>query len=68
MFVSHNMGAIRRLCQTGVFLNNGMLTAYDQVDNIIDLYTKDGAVLHENKSFEHYKDGRSGTGEITFTW
>lgn len=45
-----------------------MLTAYDQIDNIIDLYTRNGVVLHENKNFENYQENRSGSGEMIFTW
>lgn len=38
LFVSHNMGAIKNLCNKGVLLENGKLTANDGITHIVDLY------------------------------
>lgn len=38
LFVSHNMGAIKSLCNSGIFLENGKLKLAGEVSNIIDLY------------------------------
>ncbi len=43
LFVSHNMGAIQKLCQTGIFLQNGKLILSDNIQNTIDYYLKSGA-------------------------
>ena len=38
LFVSHNMGAIKNLCNKSLFLNNGQLILYDNTDKIIKKY------------------------------
>lgn len=38
-FVSHNMGAVRNLCNRGIVLNNGTLEYDGDVDHAIDIYT-----------------------------
>jgi lipopolysaccharide transport system ATP-binding protein len=38
LFVSHNMSSIRNLCNSGLFLDNGMIKCFDQIDKIIPLY------------------------------
>jgi lipopolysaccharide transport system ATP-binding protein len=40
LFVSHNMGAIRSLCQTGVLLSSGSVLASGLVDNLVDAYLR----------------------------
>ncbi|WP_353121504.1 ABC transporter ATP-binding protein [Dysgonomonas capnocytophagoides] len=49
LFVSHNMGAVRNLCQKGILLENGYATASGSIDEITDLYL--------SKTIE--KEGRS---------
>jgi lipopolysaccharide transport system ATP-binding protein len=38
LFVSHNMGAIKSLCTTGLVLNNGLLQTLEPVDDAIRSY------------------------------
>ena len=38
LFVSHNMGNIQTLCNTGLFLNKGELTYFGEVSNAINSY------------------------------
>lgn len=38
LFVSHNMGAIRRLCTKGIFLQHGKLVKAGDITEIVDLY------------------------------
>jgi len=38
LFVSHNMSAMQRLCQNAIFLQDGRLSSYDDVQKIADLY------------------------------
>jgi lipopolysaccharide transport system ATP-binding protein len=40
LFVSHNMGAIKKLCNTGIFLNNGLISHTGNIDTIIDKYLR----------------------------
>ncbi len=41
LFVSHNMGAVRRLCTTGVFLEEGSIKHAGLIDTIVDFYLND---------------------------
>ena len=47
IFVSHNMHAIRSLCETGVLLRSGRLAKKGSVDEIIDEYAR-GIELQDN--------------------
>jgi lipopolysaccharide transport system ATP-binding protein len=38
LFVSHNMSAVQRLCQNAIFLRDGRMIDYGNVQKIIDLY------------------------------
>jgi lipopolysaccharide transport system ATP-binding protein len=38
LFVSHNMDAVRRLCGTVVWLEDGQVRLYDRVSTVIDAY------------------------------
>ena len=40
LFVSHNMGAVRALCSSCVYLVNGAVAAQGEVDSIIGQYMK----------------------------
>jgi lipopolysaccharide transport system ATP-binding protein len=41
LFVSHNMAAIKNLCNTGIFLKYGMMEKLKNIDAIIDQYFLD---------------------------
>lgn len=41
LFVSHNLGAIKNLCERGVVLNNGELVFDGNVDEAVDFYLQD---------------------------
>ncbi|MEM1136936.1 MAG: ABC transporter ATP-binding protein, partial [Bacteroidota bacterium] len=45
LFVSHNMGVIRRLCKRGVLLKNGVLHLEDEIQNIIEMYENENSFL-----------------------
>ncbi|MFQ5772648.1 MAG: ABC transporter ATP-binding protein [bacterium] len=61
LFVSHNMGAVRSLCSTGILLENGTLSVYNQIDSVVSHYMgrivlelpNDG--VHLKKSCEYAK-------------
>jgi lipopolysaccharide transport system ATP-binding protein len=38
LFVSHNMGAVKNLCNCGIFIKNGEILSKDSIDNIIEEY------------------------------
>lgn len=38
LFVSHNMAAMRQLCNNGILLQNGEIINYSKIDNIISQY------------------------------
>lgn len=38
LFVSHNMGSIRQLCQKGIYLQNGLLVKQGHIDDTIAQY------------------------------
>ena len=58
LFVSHNMGAIKSLCNKGIFLENGMLKHAGEVSDIIQLYLNShqlsAAVEKEFINDKHY--------------
>lgn len=41
LFVSHNMGAVTRLCQRAIWLKQGKLVANDQVEQVVSQYLTD---------------------------
>ena len=40
LFVSHNMGSIRRLCHRGVLLENGSMKLSGEINHVVDEYMK----------------------------
>ena len=44
LFVSHNMGSIRSLCNRGVLLENGYVKADGEINNICDMYLNDSMI------------------------
>lgn len=43
LFVSHNMAAVKQLCNKGIFLINGTIKGMGDINSIIDLYTTNKA-------------------------
>ena len=64
LFVSHNMGAVERLCTEGVLLQNGTMTSYGKVRDIIKLYSTIQTVTPNN--LQHRTD-RLGDCKVIFT-
>ena len=50
LFVSHNMGAVKELCNNCIFLQNGLVRNFDTTDNII----KDYIGIENERIFENY--------------
>lgn len=40
LFVSHNMGAVQKLCTSGIFMNNGTIQSIGDVQHIMNQYFK----------------------------
>jgi lipopolysaccharide transport system ATP-binding protein len=41
LFVSHNMQAVKTLCSSGIYLENGAVKSIDTIENIVNLYMRD---------------------------
>lgn len=50
LFVSHNMAAVKTLCNRGIILQNGGLDIDTTVDDAIDYYLNRGGIIKEGKS------------------
>jgi lipopolysaccharide transport system ATP-binding protein len=47
LFVSHNMAAVRSLCNAGVFMRKGEVVLSGSIDEAIDAYARENAVMME---------------------
>ena len=52
LFVSHNMASIKKLCKSGVFLQNGMIKTTGLIKDVVDAYIQSGAQLSTNAYFD----------------
>src|SRR3989475_10004236 len=59
LFVSHNMGAIRGLCQVGLLLQQGKKEASGPICEVVDAY------LRQSNSSEIFKPHATGTSYLT---
>ncbi len=70
LFVSHNMGAIRRLCTGGVWLDNGAVRRVGSAADCIDAYSSSVAATGDEETgvFDLVeRPDREGTGKVQFT-
>lgn len=51
LFVSHNMAAVKNLCQKGILLENGKVKFTGEVNDVIRLYIDDGVAPSQNVFF-----------------
>ncbi len=65
LFVSHNMGAIRRLCSTACILENGTFLKLGGLDNVLEYYAE--LSKPTTTELELTKMPRLGSGAIKFT-
>jgi lipopolysaccharide transport system ATP-binding protein len=63
LFVSHNMGAIRSLCRTGLVLNKGTVAYNGDVGAAVEHYYRLVGALREKP--EEATPGRAGFGPVT---
>jgi lipopolysaccharide transport system ATP-binding protein len=65
LFVSHNLGAVQRLCTQGILMENGCLTFSGGVQDTIDIYMKN---LHDHVSTIDIKTlARRGSKRVILT-
>ncbi|HLP63682.1 ABC transporter ATP-binding protein [Flavobacterium sp.] len=55
LFVSHNMAAVKTLCNRGVVLENGTLGFKGEVNESVDYYLNNGVNFKQSKVFENLK-------------
>ena len=67
LFVSHNMGAVRRLCKSGILLSNGQIEFCGTADECVDKYI--GSNITEFVSYTKVDAGMHNKGasqEVSF--
>lgn len=77
LFVSHNIGAVKALCNRGLLLQNGQLVfnglindcvdQYSQVDQNIDINANNGRFSHSNYKFTSFEILNSRSESLTKT-
>lgn len=75
LFVSHNIGAVRSLCNKAILLEKGTVACYDDVDKVMPMYLgvlKDGRVngiLIQATALSASGEWETGTDmEVTISW
>ena len=53
LFVSHNMEAINRLCNTGLLLKNGMVVFHGLAHSATEMYLNGGLETHSEKTWDY---------------
>lgn len=66
LFVSHNMNAVRSLCDTGLYLKQGQLLATGSAEDVVDRYLHDNLLRAKQVSLRERTD-RSGSGDVRAT-
>lgn len=51
LFVSHNMASIKRLCNNGILLKNGIIQTTGKIKDVVDTYIQDGAEVSDSAFF-----------------
>lgn len=79
IFVSHNLNAIKNLCNTGILLNSGTLAYRGQIQDVIDLYMEesnsddtnfphklDDLIIHDFNIYQKYVEIHNVDGDDSF--
>ena len=67
LFVSHNMAAVRKLCKSGIVLQNGMVHYSGTAEDAINEYLKSSADCYENLPLADIPRTDATSGLIRFT-
>ncbi len=65
LFVSHNMDSVRRLCKTGILIENGSIVLKGTSDEVVDEYLSRSS--HRSTTSLEDREDRSGNGAIIGT-
>lgn len=65
VFISHNLAAIRGLCDRAMMLSAGRITAEGSVREVVDAYV--GDVLSESQRSLAERENRTGNGKLRYT-
>jgi lipopolysaccharide transport system ATP-binding protein len=65
VFISHNLAAIRGLCDRAIMLNGGRIEAHGGVSEVVDSYVS--GVLEEAQQSLAERENRVGNGELRYT-
>ena len=52
LFVSHNMAAVKKLCKSGILLENGQVKYSGSIDDTIRMYIDDGTIPSQSVFFD----------------
>lgn len=61
LFVSHNLPAVKKLCNRGVYLSNGLLTFSGNVSDVVSLYFNE---VEERSTMFVDENSREGNGRV----
>ncbi len=64
LFVSHNINAIRTLCNKGLFLKNGLINETGSIQKVTDAYLFEGLENKAQKTFENNEVAIPGLCEM----
>lgn len=67
LFVSHNMASMLNLCNSGIFMKDGMIHSESSIENVIEVYLKDNEKASSEKLLSERVD-RKGTQVAKFTY
>jgi lipopolysaccharide transport system ATP-binding protein len=65
LFVSHNLGAVSRLCHTGIYLADGRIKFAGGINAAVNAYMTETAARASAANLSHHRN-RSGSGPIRF--
>lgn len=66
LFVSHNMASVRALCKHGLILENGMIKAHGNVDDIVEMYLESCAQKIDGLSIPELPREANCNGKLRF--
>jgi lipopolysaccharide transport system ATP-binding protein len=65
VFISHNLGSVRALCNRAIMLSGGRIVARGRASEVVDTYLSD--VLTEAQSSLAERENRVGDGRLRYT-
>lgn len=66
LFVSHNMSMVQSFCSKGILLENGRLSLYQPIEQVVTAYLEKAFTAPTVRLLEHRTD-RSGSGAVKAT-